>query len=170
MFTHVAGARTGAPSRRSTRIGSGRTASDPMTEPLKIEAGLLQVPQRPGLGIEIDLMQVEKAPRPLQRSVRSLRATTRRRCSTWCRLEVQVPKRPLSGRRTRLAAGPQRPSYFRAWSSIWMPCGRRCGTVGRDGPSWSKKPHRPRHPLVAQRVISALRAAIRNGRFMRCVP
>jgi glucarate dehydratase len=60
MFTHVAAAAPG----RVTAIDTHWIWQDGQRltrEPLKIEAGLLQVPQRPGLGIEIDLLQVEKA-------------------------------------------------------------------------------------------------------------
>ena len=32
-------------------------------EPLKIEGGMVQVPKRPGLGVELDMAEVEKAHR-----------------------------------------------------------------------------------------------------------
>ena len=60
MFTHVAAAAPG----RVTAIDTHWIWQDGQRltrEPLKIEAGLLRVPQRPGLGIEIDLTQIEKA-------------------------------------------------------------------------------------------------------------
>jgi glucarate dehydratase len=60
MFTHAAAAAPG----KITAIDTHWIWQDGQRltkEPLKIEAGMVAVPQRPGLGIEIDLDQLEKA-------------------------------------------------------------------------------------------------------------
>jgi glucarate dehydratase len=60
MFTHVAAAAPG----RVTAIDTHWIWQDGQRltrEPLRIEGGLLQVPQRPGLGVELDMAEVEKA-------------------------------------------------------------------------------------------------------------
>ena len=60
MFTHVAAAAPG----RVTAIDTHWIWQDGQRltkEPLRIEGGLLTVPARPGLGVEIDLAQVEAA-------------------------------------------------------------------------------------------------------------
>jgi len=60
MFTHVAAAAPG----KTTAIDTHWIWQDGQRitkEPLKIEGGLLAVPERPGLGVEIDMDQVEKA-------------------------------------------------------------------------------------------------------------
>ena len=60
MFTHVAAAAPG----RTTAIDTHWIWQDGQhitKEPLRIQGGLLTVPQRPGLGIEIDMEQVELA-------------------------------------------------------------------------------------------------------------
>ncbi|NKE66539.1 glucarate dehydratase [Ramlibacter sp. RBP-2] len=60
MFTHVGAAAPG----KVTAIDTHWIWQDGQRltkEPLKIEGGFVQVPKKPGLGIEIDLAQVEKA-------------------------------------------------------------------------------------------------------------
>jgi glucarate dehydratase len=60
MFTHAAAAAPG----KITAIDTHWIWQDGQRltkEPLRIEAGMVAVPQRPGLGIEIDLDQLEKA-------------------------------------------------------------------------------------------------------------
>ena len=60
MFTHVAAAAPG----RVTAIDTHWIWQDGQRltkEPLQIRGGLVQVPQRPGLGIELDMVEVEKA-------------------------------------------------------------------------------------------------------------
>ena len=60
MFTHVAAAAPG----KTTAIDTHWIWQDGQRitkEPFRIEGGLLTVPDRPGLGIEIDMAQVEKA-------------------------------------------------------------------------------------------------------------
>jgi glucarate dehydratase len=60
MFTHVAASAPG----RVTAIDTHWIWQDGQRltrEPLRIEGGLLQVPQRPGLGVELDMAEVEKA-------------------------------------------------------------------------------------------------------------
>ena len=60
MFTHVAAAAPG----RVTAIDTHWIWQDGQRltrEPLRIEGGLVQVPKRPGLGIELDMAEVEKA-------------------------------------------------------------------------------------------------------------
>lgn len=60
MFTHVAAAAPG----KVTAIDTHWIWQDGQRltkEPLKIEGGLLRVPERPGLGIEIDRVQIEQA-------------------------------------------------------------------------------------------------------------
>jgi len=62
MFTHVAAAAPG----RVTAIDTHWIWQDGQRltkEPLKIEGGCVQVPARPGLGIELDMAEVEKAHR-----------------------------------------------------------------------------------------------------------
>jgi glucarate dehydratase len=60
MFTHVAAAAPGEITAIDThwiwQEGQRLTR-----EPLRIEGGLLTVPERPGLGVEIDMAQVEAA-------------------------------------------------------------------------------------------------------------
>ena len=60
MFTHVAAAAPGQVTAIDThwiwQEGQRLTR-----EPLRIEGGQIEVPQRPGLGIEIDMDQVEAA-------------------------------------------------------------------------------------------------------------
>ena len=65
MFTHVAAAAPG----RVTAIDTHWIWQDGQRltrEPLRIEGGLVQVPRRPGLGIELDMAEVEKAHRLYQ--------------------------------------------------------------------------------------------------------
>lgn len=60
MFTHVAAAAPG----RVTAIDTHWIWQDGQRltkEPLKIEGGMVQVPKRPGLGVEIDMAELEKA-------------------------------------------------------------------------------------------------------------
>ncbi|MGF7034894.1 glucarate dehydratase [Paenibacillus mucilaginosus] len=60
MFTHVAAAAPG----RITAIDTHWIWQDGQRltkEPLKIEGGMVEVPKKPGLGIEIDMDQIEKA-------------------------------------------------------------------------------------------------------------
>lgn len=60
MFTHVGAAGPG----RVTAIDTHWIWQDGQRltkEPLRIEGGFVQVPKKPGLGIEIDLAEVEKA-------------------------------------------------------------------------------------------------------------
>ncbi len=60
MFTHVAAAAPG----KTTAIDTHWIWQDGQRltkDPLKIEGGLVQVPNRPGLGIELDMVEVEKA-------------------------------------------------------------------------------------------------------------
>ncbi len=60
MFTHVAAAAPG----RVTAIDTHWIWQDGQRltkQPLKIEGGLVQVPQQPGLGVELDMAEVEKA-------------------------------------------------------------------------------------------------------------
>ena len=60
MFTHVAAAAPG----KTTAIDTHWIWQDGQRltrEPLKIEGGLLTVPDKPGLGIDIDMAEVEKA-------------------------------------------------------------------------------------------------------------
>jgi glucarate dehydratase len=65
MFTHVAAAAPG----RITAIDTHWIWQDGQrltTEPLRIVGGAIQVPDRPGLGLEIDLTELEKAHRLYQ--------------------------------------------------------------------------------------------------------
>ena len=65
MFTHVAAAAPG----RITAIDTHWIWQDGQrltSEPLQIQGGLVQVPQRPGLGVEIDMAAVEAAHRLYQ--------------------------------------------------------------------------------------------------------
>jgi glucarate dehydratase len=60
MFTHVAAAAPG----RVTAIDTHWIWQDGQRltrDPLRIEGGLVQVPKKPGLGIELDMVEVEKA-------------------------------------------------------------------------------------------------------------
>ena len=60
MFTHVAAAAPG----RVTAIDTHWIWQDGQRltkEPLRIEGGLVQVPKKPGLGVELDMLEVEKA-------------------------------------------------------------------------------------------------------------
>jgi glucarate dehydratase len=60
MFTHCAAAAPG----RVTAIDTHWIWQDGQRltrEPLRIEGGCVQVPRRPGLGIELDMAQVERA-------------------------------------------------------------------------------------------------------------
>ena len=60
MFTHVAAAAPG----RITAIDTHWIWQDGQRltkEPLKIVGGLVTVPDRPGLGIEMDMVQIENA-------------------------------------------------------------------------------------------------------------
>jgi glucarate dehydratase len=60
MFTHVAAAAPG----RVTAIDTHWIWQDGQRltkEPLKIEGGLVRVPERPGLGVELDRAEVDKA-------------------------------------------------------------------------------------------------------------
>ncbi len=60
MFTHVAAAAPGKVTAIDThwiwQDGQGLTK-----EPLQIVGGMVQVPQKPGLGIELDMVKVEAA-------------------------------------------------------------------------------------------------------------
>jgi len=60
MFTHVAAAAPG----KTTAIDTHWIWQDGQRltkEPLKIKGGLVKVPERPGLGVEVDMDQIEKA-------------------------------------------------------------------------------------------------------------
>jgi glucarate dehydratase len=60
MFTHVAAAAPG----QITAIDTHWIWQDGQRltkEPLKIRGGMVELPERPGLGIEIDLKQIEQA-------------------------------------------------------------------------------------------------------------
>ncbi|MBC7705737.1 MAG: glucarate dehydratase [Rhodoferax sp.] len=60
MFTHVGAAAPG----RVTAIGTHWVWQDGQRltrEPLQIKGGLVQVPKKPGLGVELDMVEVEKA-------------------------------------------------------------------------------------------------------------
>jgi glucarate dehydratase len=60
MFTHVAAAAPG----RVTAIDTHWIWQDGQRltrEPLRIEGGLVRVPDKPGLGIELDMEEVQKA-------------------------------------------------------------------------------------------------------------
>jgi len=60
MFTHVGAAAPG----RVTAIDTHWIWQDGQRltqEPLRIEGGLIQVPKKPGLGVELDMVEVEKA-------------------------------------------------------------------------------------------------------------
>ncbi len=60
MFTHVAAAAPG----RVTAIDTHWIWQDGQRltrDPLQIRGGLVQVPSRPGLGVELDMAEVEKA-------------------------------------------------------------------------------------------------------------
>jgi glucarate dehydratase len=60
MFTHVGAAAPG----RVTAIDTHWIWQDGQrltSEPLQIRGGLIEVPERPGLGVELDLAEVEKA-------------------------------------------------------------------------------------------------------------
>ncbi|MDE2121674.1 MAG: glucarate dehydratase, partial [Betaproteobacteria bacterium] len=65
MFTHVGAAAPGRPTAIDThwiwQEGQGLTR-----EPLRIEGGRIEVPKRPGLGIELDMARVEQAHRLYQ--------------------------------------------------------------------------------------------------------
>jgi glucarate dehydratase len=72
MFTHVGAAAPG----KVTAIDTHWIWQDGQRltkEPLKIEGGYVQVPQKPGLGIEIDMTEVEKAHRLYQQQGLSAR-------------------------------------------------------------------------------------------------
>ncbi len=60
MFTHVAAAAPGKVTAIDTHWiwQEGQRLTK---EPLRIEGGMVQVPQKPGLGVEIDMEQVERA-------------------------------------------------------------------------------------------------------------
>ena len=62
MFTHVAAAAPGNVTAIDTHWiwQDGQRLTQ---EPLKIEGGKIAVPQRPGLGVELDMEQVEAAHR-----------------------------------------------------------------------------------------------------------
>ena len=62
MFTHVAAAAPGTVTAIDTHWiwQDGQRLTK---EPLKIADGKLQVPERPGLGVELDMEQVERANR-----------------------------------------------------------------------------------------------------------
>jgi glucarate dehydratase len=60
MFTHVAAAAPG----RVTAIDTHWIWQDGQRltkAPLKIEGGLVRVPEKPGLGVELDMAEVDKA-------------------------------------------------------------------------------------------------------------
>jgi glucarate dehydratase len=62
MFTHAAAAAPG----RVTAIDTHWIWQDGQRltkQPLRIEGGLVQVPKKPGLGVELDMAEVEKAHR-----------------------------------------------------------------------------------------------------------
>ena len=66
MFTHVGAAAPG----RVTAIDTHWIWQDGQRltqQPLRIESGLIQVPKKPGLGIELDMAEVEKAHQLYQR-------------------------------------------------------------------------------------------------------
>lgn len=61
MFTHVAAAAPGNITAIDTHWIWQENQERLTKEPFKIVGGLVEVPQKPGLGIEIDMAQVEKA-------------------------------------------------------------------------------------------------------------
>ena len=62
MFTHVAAAAPGKITAIDTHWiwQEGNQRSDP-TEPFEIKGGMVQVPAKPGLGVELDMDRVMKA-------------------------------------------------------------------------------------------------------------
>ena len=79
MFTHVGAAAPG----KVTAIDTHWIWQDGQRltkEPLQIVGGHVQVPKKPGLGIELDMAEVEKAHRSTSNTAWA-RATTRSRCS-----------------------------------------------------------------------------------------
>jgi glucarate dehydratase len=80
MFTHVAAAAPG----KITAIDTHWIWQDGQRltkQPLQIVGGVVSVPDKPGLGVELDMVEVEKA-QELYRSRHWERATTRWRCNT----------------------------------------------------------------------------------------
>ncbi len=81
MFTHVAAAAPGKITAIDThwiwQEGNQRLTK----EPLEIKGGLVQVPEKPGLGVEIDMDQVMKA-HELYQNTGLARVTMRWECST----------------------------------------------------------------------------------------
>jgi glucarate dehydratase len=102
MFTHVAAAAPG----RIIAIDTHWIWQDGQRltkEPLQITNGKLEVPERPGLGIEIDMERIERAHRSTT-LWRWERETMRRRCSSSCRAGSSTPNAPAWSRRLFLAA------------------------------------------------------------------
>ena len=80
MFTHVAAAAPGNITAIDTHW-IWQDAERLTREPFRITGGMLTVPEKPGLGVELDMAQIEKA-NQLYQKMASARATTPRPCST----------------------------------------------------------------------------------------
>ena len=81
MFTHVAAAAPG----KITAIDTHWIWQDGQRltrEPLRIVGGRVAVPERPGLGVEVDMAADRERPTSCTRSMAWARATTPRRCNT----------------------------------------------------------------------------------------
>jgi glucarate dehydratase len=61
MFTHVAAAAPGKTTAIDTHWIWQEGRERLTLEPFQIKGGLVAVPERPGLGVELDLDQIEKA-------------------------------------------------------------------------------------------------------------
>jgi glucarate dehydratase len=61
MFTHAAAAAPGNITAIDTHWIWQEHREHLTREPLKIAGGMVKVPDRPGLGIEVDMVQIEKA-------------------------------------------------------------------------------------------------------------
>ena len=95
MFTHVAAAAPGSITAIDTHWiwQDGQRLTK---EPLQIVGGAIAVPQRPGLGVELDMAEVERGATRSTSSTASAPATTRRDAVPDSQLDLR-PEAPVPG-------------------------------------------------------------------------
>ena len=121
MFTHVAAAAPGKVTAIDThwiwQEGQRLTG-----EPLRIVDGAIVVPDRPGLGIELDMECIEAA-HALYCKLGLGERDDRARCSTWCRAGPLIPSvlalPDIFGTKCRVFSESDNPSCLpSSWSSL----------------------------------------------------
>ena len=123
MFTHCAAAAPGTITAIDTHWIWQEGRERLTKEPLRIVGGAVEVPKRPGLGIEIDMEQVMKAHELYKNRSAAARAMTGRRCSTSSPVGATIRGgRAWSGRRAPSANPSRKGRGNPLWSAMRDQC------------------------------------------------